>query len=93
MFIVLAAVFGTVVYRMSVVVALYSTSSHTFSHNYATYITSVTAAFLNLFVILLLERVRFRPEETNQVVTRSLENFGVVEMVACCRFITRLPNG
>ncbi|XP_055345444.1 anoctamin-5-like [Paramacrobiotus metropolitanus] len=62
MFVVLAAVFGTVVYRMLVVVALYATSStrQTFASQYATYITSITSALLNLIVILILEKIYYR---------------------------------
>ncbi|OQV17299.1 Anoctamin-4 [Hypsibius exemplaris] len=62
MFVVLAAVFGTVVYRMLVVVALYATSTtrQSFASQYATYITAITSAFLNLIVILILEKIYYR---------------------------------
>ncbi|XP_055352168.1 anoctamin-4-like [Paramacrobiotus metropolitanus] len=68
-FLVFAATFATIVYRVTLNIAIYSatrasqdineTAGDSTTLKYSTYIVSITAAFLNLIVILILNGVYF----------------------------------
>ncbi|XP_042205000.1 anoctamin-4-like isoform X3 [Homarus americanus] len=53
LFVVMAAVFSVILYRMAVIIAMYQTTSDLFRRN-AKLVTSMTAACLNLMVIIIL---------------------------------------
>ncbi|XP_071550215.1 anoctamin-5 isoform X3 [Panulirus ornatus] len=53
LFVVMAAVFGVIIYRMAVAIAMYQTGSDLIRRN-AKIVTSMTAACLNLIVIIIL---------------------------------------
>lgn len=55
--IVLGAVLGTIIYRISVVSVIYS-GSESFIRQHAKIFTTITAALINLIIIMILTRVR-----------------------------------
>lgn len=61
---VLAAVLGTIIYRISVVSAVYSGSGG-FLRKHAKIFTTITAATINLIIIMILTRVSSKPHCTN----------------------------
>lgn len=56
--VVLAAVLGTIIYRLTLVTVIYS-GGGTFLRRHAKIFTSMTAAFINLIIIMLLTKVRY----------------------------------
>lgn len=54
---VLAAVLGTIIYRISVLSAVYSGSGG-FLRVHAKIVSTITAALINLIIIMMLTRVR-----------------------------------
>lgn len=58
--VVLAAVVSVIMYRMAVAVAMYQTESPLFRRN-AKLVTSITAASLNLAIIIVFNFVRLNP--------------------------------
>lgn len=58
--VVLAAVLGTIIYRISIVSAVYGGSGG-FLKKHAKIVTTITAATINLIMIMILTRVRCFP--------------------------------
>ena len=56
-FVVLGAVLGTIIYRISLVSIIYSGFDGVFIKSHAKLFTSMTAALINLIIIMLLTKV------------------------------------
>jgi anoctamin-4 len=57
-FVVLGAVLGTIIYRISLVSIIYSGFDGVFIKSHAKLFTSMTAALINLIIIMLLTKVK-----------------------------------
>lgn len=63
-FVVLGAVLGTIIYRISLVAVIYS-SAGTYLRDHAKIFTSMTAALINLIIIMILTKVSTPINNTN----------------------------
>lgn len=57
--VVLGAVLGTIIYRISLVSVIYGGLGNSYS-GYAKFVTAMSAALINLIIIMMLTKVRCR---------------------------------